>query len=159
MIRLTVINEQGEAAVVASAPHFRITGGTIWIGPGRTGETPLVRFVGGHWQYASTFWSGLRFDGKCRLVFGLPREPSSVSDVLEGLSISDGVLTASGIPFALYDEERDMWKGVTANSWWHAFRVESAGKRQSSATSDETPASPAGPPQSSGSSKTRPTLH
>lgn len=158
MIRLTVINEQGEAAVVASAPYFRITGGTISIGPGRAGETPLVRFVSGQWQYASALWSGVRFEGKCRLVFGLPREPSAVSDVLEGLSVHNGTLTASGIPFALYDEEHEMWKGITANNWWHAFRVESAAQREASATSDEEPAGPPNPPGASGS-KARPSVH
>lgn len=125
MIRLIAINEQGKAAIVADAPHFRITGGAVWIGPGQTNETPLVRLVNNRWHYASAQWVGLRFEGKCRLVFGLPREPSAVSDVLQGISIRDDTLAASGVPFALYDEEHEMWKGISAKTWWHAFRIES----------------------------------
>lgn len=146
MIRLIAISDQGESAIVASAPYFRITGGAVWTGPGQPGETPLVRLVGGQWQYASGLWAGLRFEGQCRLVFGLPREPLAVSEVLQGLSICNGTLTANGIPFAEYNEEFEMWKGAIANSWWHAFRIESAGLRDPSGTSAEEPAWLPSPP-------------
>lgn len=139
MIRLTVINEEGKAAIVVSAPYFRLTGGAIWIGPGAPRDTPLVRFARGRWQYASNGWAGLRFDGECRLIFGSAREPSAVSDVLQGLSISGVELLANGIPFAVYDDDREMWKGASANSWWHAFRIEGAALRESSSTSEEQP--------------------
>lgn len=159
MIRLIVINEQGHAAVVASAPYFRITGGAVWTGPGHPGETPLVRLISGRWHFASSQWVGLRFEGTCRLVFGLPREPSAVSDVLQGISICDSTLSASGIPFALYDEEREMWKGVTTNTWWHAFRVEGVEQRDSSITSDEQPGALPKAPGPSGVGETGPNLH
>jgi hypothetical protein len=131
MIRLTVIGDEGRAAVVATAPHFRITGGSVWIGPSVDGSMPLVRYVSGRWQYADVLWRGIRFEGKCRLLFGLPRDPAGVSDELGGLSIYDNILSASGIPFAIYEVERDTWRGVTVNAWWHAFRVQSAVQRPS----------------------------
>ena len=134
MIRLTVIGDEGRAAVVATAPHFRITGGALWIGPSVDGSMPLVRYVSGRWQYADILWLGVRFEGKCRVVFGLPRDPAGVSDELSGLSIYDNILSASGIPFAVYEVGRETWRGVTMNTWWHAFRVESAAQRPSAAS-------------------------
>ena len=158
MIRLTVINEEGEAAVVVSAPYFRITGGAVWIGPGVPSDIPLVRFTRGRWQYASNGWAGLRFDGKCRLIFGPAREPTAVSDVLHGLSISGVALSANGIPFAVYDDDREMWKGATANSWWHAFRIESAELRESS-TASETQPTPTPRPSGPAGLSEKPSLH
>ena len=143
--------------MVVSAPYFRITGGAVWIGPGALSDVPLVRFTRGRWQYASNEWAGLRFDGKCRLILGPAREPSAVSDVLQGLSISGVVLSGNGIPFAAYDEEREMWKGAT-NSWWHAFRIESAELRASSATSEKPSIRSPQSPEVSGLSET-PNLH
>jgi hypothetical protein len=140
MIRLTVIGDQGRAAVVISAPYFRITGGSVWIGPSVSGERPLVRYVSGRWQFGDALWSGLRFDGQCRLVFGLARDPLGVSDELNGLSLYRDILAANGIPFAIYDDGREMWRGVAANTWWHAFRVESAGFRKRSAKPSAKPA-------------------
>jgi hypothetical protein len=76
-------------------------------------------------------WAGMRFEGKCRVVFGLPRDPAGVSDLLQSLSIHDCTLSANGIPFAVYEPRRDLWRGAIADAWWHAFRIESAGLRQS----------------------------
>lgn len=135
MIKLIVIGEQGRAMPVASAPHFRITGGTIWIGPGAAGEKPLLRYFSGRWEYSDVLWSGMRFEGKSRLIFGVPRDPAGVSNALEALSLYGRTLSANGIPFAVYDLSRDMWRGVTANTWWHAFRVEVAEFRDSDSPS------------------------
>lgn len=125
MIRLSVIGEQGRAALVTTSGYFRITGGVVWLDPGQ----PLVRYVPPGWKFQDTIWSGLRLEGRCRLVFGLPRNPAGISDALESLSIYGTTLSANGIPFAVYDPERDMWRGVVAESWWHAFRIESVGLR------------------------------
>jgi hypothetical protein len=137
MIRLTVIGEQGRAMEITSALYFRITGGAVWIGPGV--HLPLVRYISGSWDHGDVLWSGMRFEGKCRLIFGLPRDPARVSDEIAALSIFRNSLSANGIPFAVYDHEREMWRGVEANSWWHAFRVESAELRPSSVVSSDAP--------------------
>jgi hypothetical protein len=136
MIRLTVIGEQSRAMEITSALYFRITGGAVWIGPGV--HAPLVRYVGGRWEHGDVLWSGMRFEGKCRLVFGLPRDPAGVSDAIDSLSIHGNTLCANGIPFAAYDHQHEMWRGVEANSWWHAFRVESAAYRPASGRSHES---------------------
>lgn len=40
----------------------------------------------------------MRFEGKCRLIFGLPRDPVGVSDMLDGVSVHGTLLSANGIP-------------------------------------------------------------
>jgi hypothetical protein len=131
MIQLSAIDEHGNATVIASAAYFRITGGAVWIGPAEAADMPLVRFTAGSWQRADQRWTGLRFEGRCRLIFGLPRDPAGVSGAIDGVSACGATLTANGIPFAAYDEDREMWRGVGANTWWHAFRIETAGLRTS----------------------------
>jgi hypothetical protein len=131
MIRLTLIGGQSEATLVASALYFRITDGMVSTGPGLEPETALARHVAGRWKHGDVLWSGMRFEGKIRLVFGLTRDPSGVSDVLDGVSIAGAVLSANGIPFAVYDQELEMWRGAGVNRWWHAFRIESADFRPS----------------------------
>lgn len=129
MIRLTVMDKEAGAAVVASSSYFRINGGAVWTRPG--GE-PIVRYIDGTWLYAGARWAGMRFEGLCRLVIGLPREPQRVSDALRGFSIHDCILSTGGIPFAVYIPLQDMWRGVIPETWWHAFRIESAELRQDS---------------------------
>lgn len=128
MIRLTVVCHQG-AVQIAHVPYLRITGGAIWVAP-HLSELPLVRCVEGRWQHNHVLWTGVRFEGNCRLIFGLPREPAGVSDPLTSLSICGTTLMANGIPFAVYEPEKDMWRGAAANTWWHAFRIETDGLRK-----------------------------
>lgn len=138
MIRLTVIDELGGATPVIAAPYFRITGGAVWIRASGGSDKPLVRYIAGRWRKDDTTCSGMRFEGRCRLVFGLSREPTGVSEELSAVSITGDTLSANGIPFATYDTARDMWRGVGVNTWWHAFRVESSEHRQSADLSDES---------------------
>jgi hypothetical protein len=123
VIRLTVFGERGQTALVTESGYFRISGGVIWVQPGE----PLVRYVDSGWKYRGTPWSGMRLEGKCRIVFGLPREPAGASDRLESLTVSGTTLSAGGIPFAVYEPLRDMWRGAVVGVWWHAFRIESVG--------------------------------
>ena len=123
MIQLTVIDGQGSARLVATEPLFRINGAAIWLPERVTYAVPLVHYASGSWYYDARQWTGVRFEGPCRLVFGFPRDPPNVSDVLTGISIHNTTLTANGLPFAVYEPDRDVWHG-TGKSWWHAFRVE-----------------------------------
>jgi hypothetical protein len=67
----------------------------------------------------------MRFQGKFRLVFGVPGDPAAVSGVLSALSVHGAILSANGVPFAVYEPDRDMWRGAVAETWWHSFRLES----------------------------------
>ncbi len=66
----------------------------------------------------------MTFAGPCRLVMGVPCEPTSVSEVLAAVSISRGVLSANGVAFASYHAETEMWRALHSEKWWHAFRIE-----------------------------------
>jgi len=128
MIRLTLISERHKGWLAKTSPYFRITGGVVWTQP-ELG--PIASFVEDRWKHRNSLWSGMRFEGKCRLVFGLPRDPSGVSEHLQSLAISGRVLFANGIPIAVYDPAREMWCGAISDSWWPAFRVESVSLRES----------------------------
>jgi hypothetical protein len=140
VIELTLIDDRGSVRVARTAPYFRITGGTVWTSPG---DGRIVRFSSSGWEFERQVWDGMRFEGPSKLVMGLPKEPTSSSEVLQSVSITREVLTANGIPFAAYDADRDMWRSAIAEIWWHAFRIESVGNRKSVA--DSTRHSHAGP--------------
>lgn len=136
MIRLTVIGEGSSAERVATESIFRITGPAVWLPDRVSRGTPLTHYSSGFWHYKGRVWSGLRFDGRCVLMFGLPRDPAGTSDRLSGISIHGTSLIANGLPFAEYDPDKDIWHG--ANRWWHAFRVEyvSTGANQARSLND-----------------------
>ena len=127
VIRLTLISEQSQASPPEGSAYFRINGGVVWTQPTRG---PLVTYTEQGWKHGNVLWSGMRFEGDCRLVFGLPRDPVGVSEQLQSLSIHDRILSANGVPFAVYEPAQDMWHGAGADIWWHAFRVESIELRQ-----------------------------
>ena len=145
MIQLTLVDERGRAWVARTAPFFRITGGNVWTSPG---DGRIVRFTGQGWEFGGQLWDGMRFEGPSQLIMGLPKEPTAVSEVLKSVSIVRDVLAANGIPFAVYDPARDMWRAVIAETWWHAFRIESVrdGKSAADPTGDPT----GGPPRDPG---------
>ena len=126
MIRLSVMGNEGGVAVAANTAYYRIYGGAVWTRPG---HEPLVRYVEGGWQHLGVRWAGMRFEGNCRLVLGLPREPERMSGELPDFSIHDCILSTAGIPFAVFVPEQDMWRGAVPETWWHAFRIESAALR------------------------------
>ena len=140
VIQLTLVDDGSRAWVARTAPFFRITGGNVWTSPG---DGRIVRFTGQGWEFAGQVWDGMRFEGPSQLIMGLPKQPTAVSEVLKSVSIVRDVLSANGIPFAVYDPVRDMWRAVIAETWWHAFRIESVrdGRSASEPTVD-----PAGGP-------------
>jgi hypothetical protein len=126
VIRLTLIGERPKV-VADFFPYFRITGGVVWTTP-ELG--PIARFDDEGWKHQGTRWAGMRFEGTCRLVFGLPRDPIGVSEQLQSLSISGRVLSANGIPFSVYEPTMETWRGAVSEIWWSAFRIESADLRK-----------------------------
>jgi hypothetical protein len=128
MIRLTLVGPPASAVLAATSAYFRVTGGVVWVRPG---DGPIATYEKQGWWHKDVLWSGMRFEGPCRLIFGLPRDPTSISEVLQSVSISGRALSANAIPFAVYDETSQIWRGVTAGSWWPAFRIEIADLRKS----------------------------
>ena len=140
MIRLTLIGDAARTVVAGNAPYFRVTDGAVWTRPG---DDPLVRYADATWLFLGEPWSGMRFEGKCRLVLGLPRDPVRVSDLLDAVSIIDCTLSANGVPFAVYLPDREVWRGAGTGTWWHSFRIESASLRPTSGESVDNHESPA----------------
>lgn len=127
MIRLTMVGLPASATVAAASPYFRVTEGVVWVRPD---DGPIATYEEHGWRHNGLLWPGMRFEGQCRLVLGLPRDPTSISEVLQSVSIAGRVLRANGIPVAVYDGMTQTWQGVTAGSWWPAFRIELADLRQ-----------------------------
>jgi hypothetical protein len=128
MIRLTMVGPQASAIVAATSPYFRVTGGVVWVRPD---DGPIAAYEEQCWRHNGVFWPGMRFEGQCRLILGLPRDPTSISEVLQSISIGGRVLRANAIPIAVYDDKTQTWRGATAGSWWPAFRIEIADLRKS----------------------------
>jgi hypothetical protein len=131
MLRLTVIDSQGGSELITTDMYFRITGGAVWTRPGFDAFPP-IRFSENAWIHDGTRFAGIRIEGKCRLVFGISMDPVAGSEVLESISLSGATLCGSGVPFAIYDPDRDVWRGADKDLWWHSLRVESAGLRHES---------------------------
>jgi hypothetical protein len=127
MIRLTMVGPQANATVAATCPYFRVTEGVVWVRPD---DGPIATYEEHGWRHNGRLWPGMRFEGQCRLILGLPRDPTSISEVLQSVSIAGRVLRANGIPVAVYDGLTQTWQGVTAGSFWPAFRIELADLRK-----------------------------
>jgi hypothetical protein len=126
MIRLTLTGNSNPTPREMESPYFGISGGTVWT---RLGSNPLLRYAGARWQYDGRAWSSMRFDGKCRLVFGLPRDPAGVSGLLTVVTICACTLSCNGIPCAVYEPSLEMWRAATSEMWWQSFRLESLSLR------------------------------
>ena len=122
MIRLTFLNEQS-ARFAELSLYFRVTGGVVWTQPERG---PLASWTDHGWKHNDSVWAGMRFEGPCRLVLGLSRDPVRVSEPLLSVSVVGRQLSANGIPVALYDPRLEHWFGAAAGISWPAFRIESA---------------------------------
>ncbi len=130
MIRLTFIGEGVDTSVNESSPYYRVTGGVVWTRPE---AGPIATLVESGWKHRDCVWSGMRFEGPCRLILGLPRDPIGVSEPLKSVSVAGHVLSVNGLPVAVYNPAREHWYGVIAGTSWPAFRIESAHLREPAA--------------------------
>lgn len=122
MIRLSVFAPGTHAVEMISAPYFRVCGGAVWTRPG---ESALLLYQQPRWQYCGVLWSGMHFEGRCRLVFGVPRDLEGMSATFQSLSIEERVLSSGGVPLATYEPGDECWHGLAANVWCASFRIES----------------------------------
>jgi len=120
-IQLTLTREGSAAVVTCFAPFFRITGSTVWT---VHGDRYVARLTDSGWEADGGTWTGMRFEGPCRLLMGVPCEPSSISKILDSVSIEHAALSANDIALASYHPDTEMWRAVRTERWWHAFRVE-----------------------------------
>jgi hypothetical protein len=120
VIRLSFYNEQAEVAATFAATDFRISGGVIW---NRLEEGLITNYVNGGWKHRGRYYPSLSFEGRCRLLFGIPRDPSPVSEPIGLFSITGTTLRANGIAFAQYIEEEDRWHCLSRAMSWGSMRI------------------------------------
>jgi hypothetical protein len=123
MIHLSVFAGGVKAVRVASEPYFRVTGGAIWTRPE---ERLVLQLRDTSWEFGHILWKGIRFSGRCRLIFGVPRDVQGVSTEFDGLMVEKKTLYTKGLGLARYDAAYDSWWSLTSKVRCHAFRIESA---------------------------------
>jgi hypothetical protein len=89
VIRLHLIGAQAEVSLADVSAYFRITGGVVCTRPE---YGPFATYSEERWRHREVLWSSMRFEGQCRLVFGLPRDPARISEQLQSLSIDESCL-------------------------------------------------------------------
>jgi hypothetical protein len=123
VINFTFLGGGIETAVVTSGMYFRITAGTI----SRSADSEaLAMYEAGRWKVGPWLFRGARFEGRCRLLFGIPRAPDSASEFFDSLTLDGRVMLANDVPYAAHDSERGLWYGIARPSSWVALRIVSA---------------------------------
>jgi hypothetical protein len=123
VIQLNVFATGVPAVRVAWEPYFRVSGGAVWTRPE---ERLLLQARGSSWEFGNILWNGIRFIGRCRLIFGVPRDVEGVSTELDGLTIERLTLHSRSQALASYDPSYDSWWSLTSEVRCNAFRIESA---------------------------------
>jgi hypothetical protein len=123
MIHLSVFAGGVKTIRIASEPYFRVTGGAIWTRPE---ERLVLQIREASWEFGQILWKGMRFIGRCRLIFGVQRDVEGVSTEFDGLTVERKTLYTKGIALATYDAAYDSWWSLTSEVRCHAFRIESA---------------------------------
>lgn len=123
MILLTYLRDHTESVVAAGAPYFQVAGGTIWQSP----EQRLVAcYFDGGWRYGPWQFTGVRFRGGCRLLSGIVRDPTQLSEPVESVTLLGRVLLADNTEFAEFDPGTETWRRIDGGLWWQAFRIVSS---------------------------------
>ena len=78
------------------------------------------------WTHHDQRCRSLFIAGSCRLLFGITREPSFISDAVERLTLTGASIATKEPTFAHYMPKHDMWQGVVRPIWWIAMRVVAA---------------------------------
>jgi hypothetical protein len=119
VLRLTLYDRSGQPVKTLEAADFRIDGGVIW-----HPEMGLIaHYSQGAWKHRGRHYSVICAEGRCRLFFGITREPSAISEVISAFAIKGSALSANGVAFAQYSVDQDVWHGVIRKIWWQALRI------------------------------------
>src|SRR5262249_44673140 len=99
---------------------LRASGATLW--------NPLDRgliatYSAGSWKHRQRRYPILAVTGGARLLFGITRDPTIVSDPIEHFYFIGPTVSANGVAIGKYIEQQDMWQGVVRPMWWNAMRL------------------------------------
>jgi len=99
---------------------FRVSGGTL----GNPLDHGLIAtYSEGAWNHRGRSYPILAVTGGGCLVFGVTREPTTVSDPIDHYYFIGPTLSANGVAIAKYIEQQDMWHGIVRPMWWMAMRI------------------------------------
>jgi hypothetical protein len=122
MIQLKFCTEESAPPTIEQEA-FGITGGAVW---DRLELGLIAHYVDGRWMRRGQSYAALSFTGRCRLLFGITRDPAFISDVICNFSITGATLRANGVAFAQYSEQLDLWRGLMRPISWTAMTMISA---------------------------------
>jgi hypothetical protein len=99
---------------------FRVSGGTL----GNPLEHGLIAtYSDGAWSHRGGRYPILAVTGGGCLLFGVTRDPTTVSDPIDHYYFIGPTLSANGVAIAKYVEQQDMWHGMVRPMWWMAMRI------------------------------------
>jgi hypothetical protein len=122
MIQLKFCSQESHSPTLEQEA-FGITGGAIW---DRLELGLIAHFVEGHWQHRGQGYATLSFTGNCRLLFGITRDPSFITEPVREFSLTGATLRANDIAFAQYSERLDLWRGLIRPISWTGMTMISA---------------------------------
>jgi hypothetical protein len=99
---------------------FRVSGGTLG-NPLRKGL--IATYSNGSWIHHGERYPILAVTGGGCLLFGVTRDPTTVSDPIDHYYFIGPTLSANGVAIAKYIEQQDMWHGIVRPMWWMAMRI------------------------------------
>jgi hypothetical protein len=124
MIQVTLSGALRASDISMEVPHVRIFGGAVW---DRLELGVIATYSAGRWARRALAYQWMLFEGHFRLLFGLIRDPSPVSEPLQVLTLCGPMMYLNDAPFAEYVPAMQMWR-ETAESrlWWRSFHLVSA---------------------------------
>jgi hypothetical protein len=125
MIQVTLSGAVQAPDLTLEMGHVRIFGGTVW---DRLELGVIAQYLGGQWVRRTEAYQWILFEGDFRLLFGLIRDPSPISDPLQMLTVCGPMMYLNDEPFAEYVPATEMWRGThESRLWWPSFHLITAG--------------------------------
>jgi hypothetical protein len=121
MLKLTFYRR--DAATPAASlemTDFRVSGGTLG---NPSGHGLIATYSDGTWNHHGQRYPILAVTGGGCLLFGVTRDPTTVSDPIDHYYFIGPTLSANGVAVAKYVEQQDMWHGIMRPMWWTAMRI------------------------------------
>jgi hypothetical protein len=121
MLQVTLSGAIEAPDITLDIPHVRIFGGTVW---DRLELGVIATYAGGQWARRTVPYQWMLFEGDFRLLFGLIRDPSPISDPLQILTVCGPMMFVNDEPFAEYVPGMEMWRGAhDSRLWWPSFHL------------------------------------
>ncbi len=99
---------------------LRISGNALW----DPLDLGVVSFLTrGAWRHADASYQLVTVSGTFRLLFGLRRKPSFMSEAISALTLAGSLLGANGVTFARYSETSELWEDTLRPMNWQSFSI------------------------------------